>query len=42
MSDPTLADVLAAVQALAERVDALEAELAVVRERRGVVRDLSR
>ncbi len=31
MSDPTLADVLAAVQALAERVDALEAEIAAVR-----------
>ena len=31
MSDPTLADVLAAVQALAERVNALEAEIAAVR-----------
>jgi len=31
MSEPTLADVLAAVQALSTRVEALEAELASVR-----------
>lgn len=31
MSQPTLADVLAAVQALSERVEALESELAAVR-----------